>query len=191
MPRFARRLKVQCSKCGQFNASGAFCTSCGNSLQGQEASPELTTPVQSSSKKVIVLVGGGVGFLILALVAFLILRPSPAVPYLKSACSILQSVDLEKQSSDELSDIASRAGDQIDSALSADSELAAPFSDVASDLEYASEKLSEGTRYLALYLASNSFLSSLYLRSANNAIDEHKLALSSVQSEISRLCSDY
>lgn len=182
-----------CRKCGQFNPSGGFCTSCGNALEGQETPETQFATIQQpdSNKRLILIVGGVAGALVIGLVGFFVLRPSPAIPYLKTACSVLTEEAMEDRSSDEMQSVINRAESQIQSALSADSELAAPFANIIPGIEESMELNSQWARWMALYISSSSFLSSLYLSNARDTLNELSANNSIVQSQINNACAEY
>lgn len=182
-----------CSKCGQFNASGTFCTSCGNALQGQETSETQLGAIAKpdSNKKMILIVGGVVGALVIGLVGFFVLRPSPAIPYLKGACEVFNEEAMEDLNSDEMQSVINRAEPQIQSALAADSELAAPFANIVPGIEESMELNSQWARWMALYLSSSSFFGSIYLNNARDTLNELTANNSMVQSQINSACSEY
>lgn len=181
-----------CSKCGQFNASGAFCTSCGNQLQIQEenATTQLLQ-TKGSNKKLILIIGGVSGALVVGLVGFFVLRPSPAVPYLKSACAILAPAKFEDLGSDEMEALAGRAQSQIQSALAADSALAAPFASIVPSIQDSIDIRSEWARWLSLYITSSSIFQNLYYSNAQDSLDELEANNMKIENTIKRVCADY
>lgn len=187
------RGQMLCSKCGQFNASGTFCTSCGNALQGQETSETQFAAVQKvdTNKKTILIVGVVAGALVIGLVGFLVLRPSPAVPYLKGACAALTEELMEDMGNDDKESVVNRAEPQIRSALAADPELAAPFTDIIPGIEDSMDLSSQWARWMALYISSSSFFSSIYLNNAREVLDDLSVQNSLVQSQIDRACTEY
>ena len=184
---------MQCSKCGQFNASGVFCTSCGNQLQTQEenATTQLLQ-TKGSNKKLILIVGAISGALVVGLVGFFVLRPSPAIPYLKSACAILAPVKFEDLGSDAMKDLADQAESEIQSALAVDSELAAPFASVVPSIQESIDIRSEWSRWLSLYLSSYySIYQRIYLSNAQDSLDELKANNIKIENTIMSVCADY
>ena len=191
--RWSKGSEMQCSKCGQFNASGVFCTSCGNQLQIQEeiATTQLLQ-TKGSNKKLILIVGAISGALVVGLVGFFVLRPSPAIPYLKSACAILAPVKFEDLGSDAMKDLADEAQSEIQSALAVDSELAAPFASVVPSIQESIDIRSEWSRWLSLYLSSYySIYQRVYLSNAQDSLDELRANNIKIENTIMSVCADY
>jgi hypothetical protein len=191
--RWSKGREMQCSKCGEFNASGVFCTSCGNQLQTQEEnSTTHLVQTKGSNKKMILIIGGISGALVVGLVGFFVLRPSPAVPYLKSACAILAPVKFEDLGSDDMKDLADQAESEIQSALAVDSALAAPFASIVPSIQESIDIRSEWSRWLSLYLSSYySIYQRVYLSNAQDSLDELKANNIKIENTIMSVCADY
>jgi len=183
-------ISMLCSNCGQFNTSGTFCTSCGTSLDGAQTKQASGLKALLADKKKVSIIGGTSLFLVIALIAFFLLKSSPAVPYLKSACAILTPVDFDKKSVSEMDRIARDAGAAIQSALAADGEKAAPFSSIVPSIEYSSEQQSESSAYLARAISSTLF-TSIYLSRASQALDNVEANNIKLEADIKRVCAEY
>jgi hypothetical protein len=179
-----------CSNCGQFNTSGTFCTSCGTELQGAQTSSPGGLKSLLADKKKVGIVGGVALLLVVGLVAFFLLKSSPAVPYLKSACAILTPVDFDKKGVDDMESIVRSAGAEIDSALAADGEVAAPFSSIIPSIEYSIEQQTEAATYLARAISST-FFTSIYLSRSSDALDKVKSNNIRLEADIQRVCKEY
>lgn len=126
--------EMLCPHCNVDGGLGSFCTACGGALAVDEAtkveSAALNAPRRSHLKAA--LIGGGVAVVLLigAVVAYLVLRPSPAIPYLEAICQDVSGVDFTKKSTEENEDLLSSVESDLEQAMAKDAELARPFQDI-------------------------------------------------------------
>lgn len=185
-----------CSACGAADQSTAFCTSCGQALTPGPAAvapndsyPESLSIPPARSRKPLALALSAAMALSLGIGGFLLFfRESPAVPFLRDACGRLVKIEFGDSSIDDKKAVLNAVRAPIGSALAADSELAAPFSDVVSRIENVISQHEAAIRKAALGLALSS---SIILRGSIDDLSDSSEYGDQLTADIKAICTAY
>ncbi len=121
--------------------AGQTCPECGYNAQPEgsiEATTETATPASffaSKKNQQITAVAAVVAVLLVGFIGFKVLKKSPAVPYLTSACAALNPVIFKETNKNEDEALLNSVESDINTAASLDAAAAAPFKAILSDMQ--------------------------------------------------------
>jgi hypothetical protein len=172
------------------------CAECGHAAQREESSensPVAPTSALSSffaiKKNQQITAAAAVVFVVLAgFVGFKVLKKSPAVPYLTSACETMTPIDFGKQNKAANEALLSSIKTDIDVASTMDAAAAAPFQVIVSDLETIMDATNANNLQFALMLTLNSYSN---LKSIQRELDRIIKLGEELEVDIDSVCSSY
>ena len=173
---------------------GQSCPECGHIAQleeSSEAATETAAPANffaSKKNQQITAVAAVIFVLLAGFVGFKVLKKSPAIPYLTSACETLDPIDFSKQNKAENEATLSSIESDIETAAGLDATAAVPFQSIVSDLKTIMEATNANNMQFALMLTFNSYTN---LKSIQRELDRIIKLGEVLEVDIDAACADY